>query len=102
MPTLTKQTDRHKTGVLSDDTTEAILEHYLHWHGPATEARLEAVLEAAKEAVMSVTLFLMTMQGQIVPEQSSRGLLFSNAPEKGELLEPIGDILRRVLAEVPR
>jgi hypothetical protein len=102
MPSLTRQTAPSKSGILSDDTTIAILQHYLRAHGATSEARLEAVLQAAKEAVVSLTLFLMTMQGQIVPERNDRELVFSNTPKDVKTLEPIGPILRRVLAQVTR
>ena len=87
-------------GVLSDETTTAILDTYLRLHGRTTEARLTAVVQSATEAATALVCFQMVMRGDLVPELAAGGVVYRNAEELHSTLEPIGPIVRRVLTEV--
>jgi hypothetical protein len=99
MRTVAKEQGRHKTALLTEDLEAAILARYLAHHGPASEARLAAVVRSARDAALHLCLFTMVMQGRVIPARDGEDLRYSASPES-QSLEPIGPILRRILAEV--
>jgi hypothetical protein len=98
MTNRSKPPHAHKA-ILSDETTTAILDKYMRLYGPCTEERLAAILQMAIEAAGSLTCFQMTMRGELVPDLKSGSVVFRNAPPSSGTLEPVGDILQRVLRE---
>jgi phage tail protein X len=86
-------------GVLSEETTIAILDTYMRRHGSTSEARLTAVVRAASEAAVALACFQMTMRGDLIADLQDGAVVFRNA-EGVRKMEPIGPIVRRVLAEV--
>ena len=99
MQTLTFDT-QSCNGVLSEETTIAIYETFLRLHGPASETRLAAVLQAANDAAVTLACFQMTLRGDLIAELEDGDVIFLNADLSERTLEPIGPIVRRVLAEV--
>ena len=89
-------------GVLSEETSIAILETYMRLHGPTSEARLTAVVRAANEAAVALACFQMTMRGDLIADMQEGAVIFRNADLPERTLEPIGPIVRQVLAEVGR
>mgnify|MGYP001592264562 CR=1 FL=1 len=93
MTNLSKAPRAHN-GILSDETTTAILETYIRLHGPCTEEQMAAVLQAATDAAVSLTCFQMTMRGDLIPELKAGATASADST-----LEHCGDIMRRVLKE---
>ena len=87
-------------GVLSEETTIAILDTYMRLHGPTSEGRLTAVLQAANDAAIALAAFQMTMRGDLIADLEDGAVVIRNADLSERPLEPIGPILRRVFAEV--
>lgn len=87
-------------GILSEDTTIAILETFMRVHGPSSEQQLTAVLQAAAEAVTALWCFEMVMRGDLVAELAPGGTVFHTAESKTNALEPVAPIVRLVAAEV--
>ena len=88
-------------GVLSEETTTAIVETYVRLHGQPSEARLTAVLQAANDAAVTLACFQMTMRGDLIADLEDGDVVFRNAETPSHhQMEPVGSILQRVLSEV--
>jgi hypothetical protein len=89
-----------RNGILSTETTAAILEQYMKLHGPSSEERLAAVLTSGEEAATSLMYFQMVMRGDLVPELQPEGVVFRNADSDRDAPEPSSKVVRQVSAEV--
>ena len=87
-------------GILSEASRVAILDTYMRLHGPTTEPRLAAVLQAATDAAIALACFQMTMAGRLIPECRNGDVAFQNAPTGRMPFEHIGEIMRRIFKEV--
>lgn len=99
---IVSKASRTHNGILTSDTTTAIIETFLRARGPASESEIEAIVRAGEEAATSLACFQMALRGELIAEVKGGSLVFRKAGEPSTHLEPTTDVLRRMVAEVSR
>lgn len=98
MRNLSKTPSPHN-GILSEETTTAIRAKYVQLNGPCVENVLEAVLQAAEHAAAELTYFQMIMCRELVPDLKAGRVVFRNTQSGVVSLDPLSDLMSRVLRE---
>lgn len=93
---------RAASQILSEETIGELWQVYMKIHGSATESELFAIVRAAEDAVVHLTLFEMALTGQASLQLGKDGhtVKFRRAANLAANPEHIAPIIRRVLGEI--